>query len=101
VIVDVSAGGALVEGTCPLRPGSRIEVQLETTARRSMVAAHVTRCAVAAIHPESGVTYRAALSFNDACDWVRETATHEGYGLHAGSEGTASPLPGAATQGSE
>ena len=85
VVVDVSARGALVEGHYPLRPGSRIEVQLESDVRRDMVAARVTRCTVAALNAESGVTYRAALSFSESCDWVREASTHEGYGVHAGS----------------
>ena len=43
VIVDVSSRGALVEGRSPLRPGSRVEVQLETDARRELIAARVTR----------------------------------------------------------
>ena len=84
VILDMSPRGALVEGQHPLRPGSRIEVHLESDARRDMVAARVTRCGVIAIDPESGVTYRAALSFNESCEWVREAATHRGYGLPAG-----------------
>jgi PilZ domain. len=83
VIVDVSSRGALVEGQCRLRPGSRIEVQLESEVRREMVPAHVTRCMVAAIDEEGGVTYRAALSFTAACEWVREATTQAGYRLPA------------------
>jgi hypothetical protein len=82
IVIDVSASGALVEGGRPLRPGSDIEVQLEGDARGGMVAAHVTRCAVAALHGESGITYRAALAFNEACDWVREILTRKGYRMH-------------------
>jgi hypothetical protein len=82
VVIDVSASGALVEGGRPLRPGSDIEVQLEGDARSGMVAAHVTRCSVAALHGESGITYRAALAFNQACDWVREILTPKGYPVH-------------------
>lgn len=84
VVIDVSASGALVEGGRPLRPGSDVEVQLESDARSGMVTAHVTRCSVAALHGESGITYRAALAFNQACDWVREILTPNGY-----------PVPGA------
>ncbi|HYT66163.1 MAG TPA: PilZ domain-containing protein [Vicinamibacterales bacterium] len=90
VIVDVSARGALVEAQCPLRPGSRIEVQLEGKMRGGMVAARVTRCAVAAIHPESGITYRAALAFSESCDWVREAMTQSGYALPDGTTADAS-----------
>jgi hypothetical protein len=50
-----------------------------------MVTARVVRCVVAALHPETGVTYRAALAFNESCDWVREAATRGGYGLPIGS----------------
>ena len=72
VVIDVSAGGALVEAGRPLRPGSQVEVQMESVDRRGRLAARVVRCTVAAIHPESGVTYQAALSFNESCDWVCE-----------------------------
>ena len=93
IVVDVSAGGALVEGHCPLRPGSVVEVQLESAARGLMIGARVTRCAVAALHPESGVTYRAALAFSDSCDWVREAATRNGYAVPEEKEANASELP--------
>lgn len=78
VIIDLSPHGALVEARRPMRPGSHVDLQLETGARRGTVAARVVRCAVAAIDSESGVTYRAALCFSDTCDWVRETLTPDG-----------------------
>lgn len=79
VVIDVSNSGALVEGPCALRPGSRIEVQLDTEVRGSMVVARVIRCAVSAIDPDAGVTYRSALAFAESCDWVREAVTQTGY----------------------
>jgi hypothetical protein len=90
VVIDVSAGGALVEAGRPLRPGSQVEVQMESVDRRGRVAARVVRCTVAAIHPESGVTYQAALSFNESCDWVCESATQDGYPMPAVDAGDAS-----------
>ena len=81
VIVDLSRAGALVEAGRPLRPGSQVELHLETGARGGLVAARVVRCAVAAIDAESGVTYRAALCFSESCDWVREALTPAGYGI--------------------
>ena len=78
VIVDVSAAGALVEAGCQLRPGSRVDIHLERDHERTLVRASVTRCAVAAIDPRTGITYRAALCFTERCEWVRETATREG-----------------------
>lgn len=77
-VLDVSSLGALVEGTIQLRPGSRVNVQLENDLRRQTVAARVLRCAVAMIDPKTGITYRAALSFSDKCEWVREATPHEG-----------------------
>lgn len=78
VVVDVSSLGALVEGAIQLRPGSRVNVQLESDLRRQTVAARVLRCSVATIDPKTGITYRAALSFGDRCEWVREATPREG-----------------------
>jgi PilZ domain len=91
IVIDVSTCGALVEAGRPLRPGSYVELHLETDAQRATIAARVVRCTVAAIHSESGVTYRAALSFREACEWVREGVTPGGYGLHALTAGADSP----------
>jgi hypothetical protein len=81
VIIDLSGSGALVEARRPLRPGSYVELHLESEARGGMVAARVVRCAVAALDSEIGVTYRAALCFNESCDWVREALTPAGFGI--------------------
>ena len=64
IVIDLSAAARWSRRGRPLRPGSYVDVQLETDARRGMVAARVVRCAVAAIDSESGVTYRAGLWFN-------------------------------------
>src|SRR5204863_3890289 len=69
-VIDMSARGALVEGRLPLRPGSYVDVHLESPARRETMAARVVRCAVSAIDAEAGITYRAALAFTTSCDWV-------------------------------
>jgi hypothetical protein len=85
IVVDLSARGALVEAARALRPGSQVEVHLENDARREVVEARVMRCTVVAINCESGITYRAALAFNDACDWVREERTLSGYAIPDGA----------------
>lgn len=77
-IVNVSAAGALVEAACQLHPGARIDVHLEQDHERRLVGAIVSRCTVAAIDPHDGITYRAALSFTERCEWVRACATREG-----------------------
>lgn len=78
VVVDVSSRGALVEASRPLRPGSNLEVQIETDVRTEVVRARVVRCAVSALDA-SLVTYRAGLAFNERCDWVSEAATRTGH----------------------
>jgi hypothetical protein len=83
VVVNVTSDGALVQAGRPLRPGSPIEVQFETDARRGRVAARILRCAVAAIDSATGVTYRAALSFDERCEWLCEPPTRGGYRVHA------------------
>lgn len=79
VVIDLSTCGALVEAARPLRPGSRVEVHLEHEHRRALLKARVTRCAVAALSAETGVTYRAALAFDEICDWVCECGTRDEY----------------------
>jgi PilZ domain len=83
LIIDLSCSGALVEAGRPLRPGSYVDLHLESEARAAMVAARVVRCAVAAIDSEIGVTYRAALCFRESCDWVREALPPGGHGIPA------------------
>jgi len=78
-LVDLSAGGALIEGPRPLRPGARVHLQLLTGNRRLGISAHVLRCSVASLDSRSGVQYRGALRFDHRCDALWEPATHEGY----------------------
>jgi hypothetical protein len=98
VIIDLSSCGALVEAGRPLRPGSYVDVQLETEARRGSVAARVVRCAVVAIDSQSGVTYRAALSFSETCEWVREGLTPAGYAFPGSTSGA---VPDSAASGEQ
>jgi len=92
-VIDVSPGGALVEVERALRPGTRVDVHLETDDRHGTVSARVVRCAVAAIHSEAGITYRAALAFVECCDWMREAMTTSGYAIHAPLTGPAGSGP--------
>jgi PilZ domain len=81
LVVDVSTGGALLEGMRPLRPGADVEVQLERGHTRVRVSASVVRCGIAAIDPHCGPTYRAAVAFREPLAWVGEAATLGGHAL--------------------
>lgn len=87
-VIDLSALGALVEAERALRPGSHVHLYLETDRERRTVSARVVRCAVAAINAEAGIVYRAALSFIEACEWVREALTPGVHGVRAALTGT-------------
>jgi len=74
-VVDVSAGGALVQAERPLRPGARVHVQIVTKLRVFALIARVLRCEVWMLDSSQGVTYRGALQFEERCDlpWEAET----------------------------
>jgi hypothetical protein len=78
-LVDLSAGGALIQGPRPLRPGARIHLQLVSGSRRLGITAHVLRCAVASLDASQGVQYRGALKFDHRCDALWEASTRTGY----------------------
>jgi hypothetical protein len=78
-LIDLSAGGALIEGPRPLRPGTRVHVQLVTGTQRFGLAAHVLRCSVASLDTDAGVRYRGALRFDERCEAIWEANTLDGY----------------------
>ena len=67
-IVDVSAGGALVETHQRLLPGSSVEICFERDKRPAAVRGRVLRCAVARLGPSS-VCYRGAVRFDRHLPW--------------------------------
>ena len=78
-LIDLSAGGAMIEGQRPLRPGTRVHVQLVNGAKRFALTAHVLRCSVATLDVEAGVRYRGALRFDERCEGIWEANTLDGY----------------------
>jgi hypothetical protein len=78
-LVDLSSGGALIQGPRPLRPGAKVHLQLLTGTRRLGIAAHVLRCSVASLDSHQGVQYRGALRFERRCDTLWEARTLDGY----------------------
>ena len=82
-IVDVSAGGALLQSGRPLRPGARVHFQIVTTVRAFSLVASVLRCEVWMLDSFQGVTYRGALQFEQRCDFLWEGETLIGSALPA------------------
>lgn len=78
-LVDLSTGGALIQGPRPLRPGARVHLQLLTGTRRLGISGHVLRCSVASLDSRQGVQYRGALKFDHPCDALWEASTLDGY----------------------
>jgi PilZ domain len=89
-LVDVSRGGALVEGPRPLRPGSRVHLQVTTAAKTFAIEAQVTRCVVWILDPIEGVRYRGALRFEEHVEWTWGDASRSGYRVPE----SAGPIPG-------
>ena len=67
-LLDLSAGGALVETRSRLRPGGRAVLRLTSASGSWNVSGEVLRSWVAALEPERGVVYRGALVFDEALE---------------------------------
>lgn len=81
IVVDLSRQGALVEGVWRLRPGARIDLQLETGAKDTIVRGRVERCYVASLTDPAGVRYRAAIRFETAVDYTPPGDLLAGYSV--------------------
>ena len=67
-LIDVSAGGALIETNHRLLPGTVVELQVETGTERASVRGQVLRCAVVRVRP-TWVCYRGAIAFDRHLPW--------------------------------
>jgi len=63
-VLDVSAGGALIETDWQLMPGTRIDLQLGSPVTLYSVVGLILRCQVALVHRER-IRYRGALRFDE------------------------------------
>ena len=70
-LIDVSAGGALIETSHRLLPGSSVELQVDTGTDRASVRGRVLRCAVVRVRP-TWVCYRGAIAFDRHLPWFVE-----------------------------
>jgi hypothetical protein len=80
-VIDLSAGGVLVEGEARLLPGTRLEVHVIASSGRTLVRGRVVRACVAGLWSDR-VLYRGALAFDHPMD------------LPPAASGTEDPAPG-------
>jgi hypothetical protein len=66
-VINVSAGGALVEGVARLLPGTHVDVHVTAAQGRVLIRARVVRCAVWTMTADV-VAYRGGLAFNAPID---------------------------------
>lgn len=78
-LLNLSAGGALIECPRPLRPGANVHLQVVLAERRLGIPAHVLRCAVTSLDSSQGVQYRGALAFDPRCELLWEHSTPDGH----------------------
>jgi hypothetical protein len=77
VVIDVSAGGAFIELSRRLLPGSVVDLQVDTAQRRTTtLRGRVLRCAVVRLRA-TAVWYRAAIAFDLQCHWLTDAASVE------------------------
>jgi len=75
-VVDVCAGGALLEGASRLMPGTHADIHVVTRQGRVLARARVLRAWISALEAE-GVTYRSAVAFAEAIDTTSAAAASE------------------------
>jgi hypothetical protein len=92
-LIDVSAGGALIETSHRLLPGTSVELQIETDSRRASVRGRVLRSAVVRVRP-TFVCYEGAIGFDQHLPWLVDEA---GYAVPSVDAGSAQPYRGDAT----
>jgi hypothetical protein len=62
-------------------PGARVHVHVVTGVGTFTLTARVLRCAVWALHPTDGATYRGALQFDSRCESFRQLTAQPGSGI--------------------
>ncbi len=92
-LIDVSAGGALIETSHRLLPGSSVELHVETNSRRTSLRGRVLRCAVVRVRP-TWMCYEGAIGFDHHVPWFVDEA---GYAVPSVNMRSAQPYRGGAT----
>jgi PilZ domain-containing protein len=68
-LIDVSAGGALIETSHRLLPGAVVELHVERQSEYTRVRGRVLRCTVVRVRP-TWVCYRGAIGFERHLPWL-------------------------------
>ena len=84
-VVNLSAGGALIVGPRPLRPGSRVFLQVTIGGQTGGRKSQVVRCSVASQEGSGGVKYGSAIRFDEHWDSLWERCPLDGYQLPDGA----------------
>jgi hypothetical protein len=71
-LVNVGAGGALIETRHRLLPGANVDLLLERSHYRATVRGRVLRCAVVRLS-SSSICYRGAIGFDRSLPWFVES----------------------------
>jgi hypothetical protein len=79
IVVNLSCHGALVEGVWRLRPGARVELEMELSAQQAIVRGRIERCYVASLGHQSGIRYRAAIRFEAPVPFAPPGDLLDGY----------------------
>ena len=95
-VINVSAGGVLVESQYRLLPGVVVELQLDRSPRSATARGRVLRCSVSRLRPTS-VCYRGAIAFDRHLPWFVDDDS-AGYAVptaerRAGGPGRAGATP--------
>jgi hypothetical protein len=91
VVVDLSSGGALVEGPWRFRPLSRCDVHIHLAGRDVQLRARIMRCTVARLERLEPVRYRTALAFDKVVELPESWDALEGYRLPADAAESVTP----------
>ena len=75
-LIDVSSGGALIETSYRLLPGTSVELVMESSARRTAIRGRVLRCAVVRVRP-TFICYRGAIGFDREMSWFVDAAGYQ------------------------
>ena len=71
MLINISAGGALIETGRRLLPGSNVDLVLERSQCRASVRGRVLRCTVVRLQSAS-ICYRGAIGFDRSLPWFVE-----------------------------